>query len=396
MEPEVNGVPEVSGEAVVEKKPNALVRAMSWVFVGAHGLRFGWTVFLFAVFSALFGMLLGLIFNWLHLTSDKDQSFTAGHTIVGLLIIVPSIAAAAWLLAKINGHRFDAYNLADKRLFKNLAIGLLGGFAAVSGMIGILYAGGLLKFGGGDLTGFDIAKFAALWGVAFLLVGFNEEGMFRCFLQKVFSESFTFVTALITFVVIDGIFCLANFMGALNKTHDAAKAGHSVVHWLTGNPMMGVYLLFVLGLSFCVTLIVRKSERRGFWYAAWIGSTLFGLVHTGNGGENWIGIFSAGAIGFIFCVGIYYTGSVWWAIGFHAAWDWGLTYFYGAADSGNPAAGHFLSVSPMGNEVLSGGADGPEGSVLIIPLLVVILAVMYAVWGRKKNKLAPLTEESAA
>jgi membrane protease YdiL (CAAX protease family) len=394
MEPEVNGVPEVSVETVVEKRPNAMVRAMSWLFLGAHGLRFGWTVFLFFMFTGLFMALLGMIYSLLHLTGS-DTSFTALHTIVNLMMMVPAMAGSAWLLAKINRHRFDAYNIADKRLLWHLAIGLLGGFAAVSGMIGILYAGRLLKFGGGDLTGFDIAKYAALWGVAFLLVGFNEEGMFRCFLQKVFSESFTFMTALITFVVIDGILCLTNFLGVLKKTHDAGKAGQSVVHWLTGNPMMGVYLLFGLGLVFCVTLIARKSEGRGFWYAAWIGSTLFGLVHTGNGGENWIGIFSAGAIGFIFCVGIYYTGSVWWAIGFHAAWDWGLTYFYGAADSGNPAAGHFLSVSPMGNELLSGGADGPEGSVLIIPLLVVILAVLYVVWGRKKNAL-PATEESAA
>jgi hypothetical protein len=152
-----------------------------------------------------------------------------------------------------------------------------------------------------------------------------------------------------------------------------------------GNGIWGVYVIAALGVVPCLMLHLRKVEGRGFWYAAWVTSTLFGFVHTGNGGENWIGIFSAAAIGFVFCVSVRLTGSAWWAIGFHAAWDWGLTYFYGAADSGNVAVGHFLSTNPVGNELWSGGADGPEGSLLIVPLLVVILTVVVVAYGRKKE-----------
>jgi hypothetical protein len=141
---------------------------------------------------------------------------------------------------------------------------------------------------------------------------------------------------------------------------------------------------------------LKKAEGAGFWQAAWVTSTLFGFIHTGNGGENWIGIFSAAAIGFVFCVAVKLTGSIWWAIGFHAAWDWGLTYFYGAADSGNPAIGHFLSTTPVGSELWSGGADGPEGSLLILPLLVVILSAIVFVYGRKKTTVVEVAAELPA
>ena len=102
----------------------------------------------------------------------------------------------------------------------------------------------------------------------------------------------------------------------------------------SGNGVWGDYALAGLGLLPCLWLHVKRAESSGFWQAAWVTSTFFGFVHTGNGGENWIGIFAAGAIGFVFCVSVWLTGSAWWAIGAHAAWDWGETYFYGTPDSG--------------------------------------------------------------
>jgi hypothetical protein len=80
------------------------------------------------------------------------------------------------------------------------------------------------------------------------------------------------------------------------------------------------------------------------------------------------------------------TGSAWWAIGFHATWDWAETYFYGTADSGLPAKGHLLATSPAGAQIWSGGADGPEGSLLIIPLVLLLLLALLAMYGRGKHR----------
>ena len=100
-------------------------------------------------------------------------------------------------------------------------------------------------------------------------------------------------------------------------------------------------------------LHLKGVPSAGFWNAAWLTSTFFGAGHTGNNGENWIGIFAAAFIGFVFCVSIWVTGSAWWAIGCHAAWELGETYFYGTADSGFVAPGHLLSTSPAGTPLWS-------------------------------------------
>jgi hypothetical protein len=120
-------------------------------------------------------------------------------------------------------------------------------------------------------------------------------------------------------------------------------------------------------------------------------------MHTGNNGENWLGIFAVGVIGFVFVVSVRVTGSAWWAIGCHAAWDWAETYFYGAADSGNVATGHYLTTTPAGPAFWSGGADGPEGSVLVLGVMLLLLVLLVVVYGRKKPvAVAAATTELAA
>ncbi len=99
----------------------------------------------------------------------------------------------------------------------------------------------------------------------------------------------------------------------------------------------------------------------------------------------------------MFCVSVRLTGSAWWAIGCHAAWDWAETYFYGAADSGFPAQGHYLTTRPAGPAIWSGGADGPEGSVLVLGIILMLLAALLVLYGQKKpSPLAAPTPEAAA
>jgi hypothetical protein len=118
----------------------------------------------------------------------------------------------------------------------------------------------------------------------------------------------------------------------------------------------------------------------GFWWGALLFSFLFGFAHGTNPGETPVGLFAAGAIGLIFCLSIWYTGSLWWAVGFHASWDWGESYFYGTSNSGLVAQGHLFSEHPTGKLLWSGGATGPEGSLLIIPLLLLIALFIWLWW----------------
>jgi membrane protease YdiL (CAAX protease family) len=117
----------------------------------------------------------------------------------------------------------------------------------------------------------------------------------------------------------------------------------------------------------------------GFWPAALVLSCAFGLIHLWNDHEQWRGLLAAAFIGFFFCLTLRRTGSLWFAIGFHAAWDWGETFFYSVPDSGMIAPpGHLLSSLLRGSEWLSGGSVGPEGSVLCF----VVIAAMWIAFDR--------------
>ncbi|MGA3134857.1 MAG: CPBP family intramembrane glutamic endopeptidase [Terracidiphilus sp.] len=359
---------------------NRLVRkrGLRWVFLGGQGLRAGWSVLTFVALALLFIVLLGTIASTIGkaLHAPQDRGVTALGMIIGESIAVLAIVGAAALVARIERRRsLLVFNLTGPRRLLHLFSGLAAGFAALSALVGAMAWGGWLHFGPPALSGPRIFSFAALWGIAFLLVGCFEEGTFRCYLQFTLTRGINFWWA----AGIVGVLCLSQII------------------FVKGNGVWGVYVIALLGLFPCLMLHIRKTPRSGFWQAAWVTSTLFGFIHTSNGGENWIGIFSAALIGFVFCVSVWVTGSAWWAIGCHAGWDWAETYFYGTADSGMVAKGHYLTTSPAGNALWSGGADGPEGSLLVLGVILLLLVVLLVIYGRRKPAaiVAPTTEQLA-
>jgi len=102
-------------------------------------------------------------------------------------------------------------------------------------------------------------------------------------------------------------------------------------------------------------------------------------------------LFNAGAFGLLACFLLRRTGNLWMPSGLHLAFDWGETYFYGVADSGQTLPGHLLNSTSSGPTWLSGGTVGPEGS-LLCTLLIVLVWVFCAAWLRevKYPKLAPI------
>jgi uncharacterized protein len=121
----------------------------------------------------------------------------------------------------------------------------------------------------------------------------------------------------------------------------------------------------------------------GFWPAAALLSCVFGLIHLQNAGEEWMGLLAAAAIGFFFCLTLRRTGNLWFAVGFHMAWDWGETFFYSVPDSGTLFPGHLLKSSFHGPAWLTGGMVGPEGSVLCF----VVIAVVWVAFERSYREV---------
>lgn len=119
------------------------------------------------------------------------------------------------------------------------------------------------------------------------------------------------------------------------------------------------------------------SRRMRFWPATLFISAVFGVAHMGNSGENALGILEVVVTGLLFCLTVRRTGSLWFAVGFHAAWDWAQTFFYGTPDSGLLGVGRFLNTSVQGPHWLTGGSAGPEGSVIALFVLLLCALLIH-------------------
>lgn len=126
----------------------------------------------------------------------------------------------------------------------------------------------------------------------------------------------------------------------------------------------------------------------GFWPSAILLSALFGLAHAGNPGESKAGLFSVALFGLLFCLFLRRTSNLWWAVGFHAGWDWGQTFFYGVADSGIVPYHNLLNSAFTGPRWLTGGTVGPEASVFT-PIVLVIVAILFSRFYRENSYQAP-------
>ena len=115
----------------------------------------------------------------------------------------------------------------------------------------------------------------------------------------------------------------------------------------------------------------------GFWPSAVLLSALFGFAHASNPGESKVGLLSVVLFGLLFCLFLRRTGNLWWAVGFHAGWDWGQTFFYGVPDSGITATNNLFNSTLSGPAWLTGGTVGPEASAFA-PITLLIVAIWFA------------------
>jgi hypothetical protein len=123
----------------------------------------------------------------------------------------------------------------------------------------------------------------------------------------------------------------------------------------------------------------------GFWPAAIVLSILFGAGHLRNEGEMIYGALMAGSFGLVAALSLRRTGSIWFAIGMHASWDWGETYLYSVPDSGMVAPGHLLNSSFHGPAWITGGTVGPEGSAFAFLTLVLWAVAIHFLFPAKQT-----------
>jgi membrane protease YdiL (CAAX protease family) len=125
----------------------------------------------------------------------------------------------------------------------------------------------------------------------------------------------------------------------------------------------------------------------GFWLAASLLSLLFAAVHLENSGEGRVGVAGVFVVGMLWCFTVRRTGSLWFAVGMHAAFDFGETFLYSVPDSGMVLPGHLSDATLHGPAWLTGGTVGPEASVFDFVLLFIFFYVIHRLYPANKIPL---------
>ncbi len=122
-------------------------------------------------------------------------------------------------------------------------------------------------------------------------------------------------------------------------------------------------------------LLRALSDGLGFWAAMLVTSVLFALGHYAEGDTlgGSIGVFEFAVFS---CLAIRVTGSLVFSAGFHAAWDYTESAVYGVPDSSFFFAGAFAHSTFRGPAILTGGAAGPEASMLLLAVMAVLILLL--------------------
>jgi membrane protease YdiL (CAAX protease family) len=324
------------------------------VFFGRFGLRAGWALaiflclyFLINIVSSLFGVAAtGQMKDLI-----RQQSATQAHpgqphsalsiaslpifTIVTDGLTFVGLIVLCWFFSKAERRNLSVYGIGRSRL-SDVLPGAFWGLAALSLLVLLLHSTHVLFFDARILHGPSILSYALKWLLAFILVGFAEEYFFRGYLQ---------------FTLTRGFYGLAE---KISPSH---------------------------------------SRLIAFWIAVLTTSLVFGLLHLFNPGETAFGIVEVMEIGAVFGYALWRTGSLWWAIGFHATWDWAQSFLYGVPDSGSLSVGRLFQTHTAGKPLLSGGIDGPEGSLLCAPVILLVLLIIR--FTTRPGPQPPLEQEAS-
>ncbi len=306
------------------------------VFLGPFGLRAVWSLL---IYIALFACAQIAARTILHRMHPPTQAATATAKpapapakpsapqpqsvkpfLIGESIGFAVLLLLSWIMAIVERRRIGAYGLGGAHFLHRFFHGAFWGLAALSLIVLLLHTCHLLTFDGMLDHGASIFGWGAVLLLGFLLVGLLEEYLFRGYLQFTLTRGFVWLGELIS---------------------------------------------------------PPHARSIAFWTASILTSALFLYGHTGNSGEDKFGLISVFLAGVVFVVALWRTGSLWWAIGFHMAWDWAQSFLYGVPDSGQLVQGRLFATHPSGNPLLSGGTVGPEGSVLLVPVMALVLVVLF-------------------
>ena len=222
-----------------------------------------------------------------------------------------------------------------------------------------------------------IGAVAALYAFKKYLSWYVEDGESLSFGSKMRMMGIGWAVAAVNFLAIIVCLFLCGYYRIVTVELDVA----SQLSWLSLFLLVGV----VEEVVFRGILFRLLTDKWNITVGLTTSSLLFGLAHLGNPGATlWAALAIAIASGWLFGMAYAYHQTIWVPIGMHWAWNYLEGGVFGCAVSGAP-----LDYQPLitprisGPDILTGGAFGPEASIICVALGIV-LSIVYTVLYIKK------------
>jgi CAAX protease family protein len=149
---------------------------------------------------------------------------------------------------------------------------------------------------------------------------------------------------------------------------------YSALAWLGANICVGIAEEFYFRSYFLQAL----WRSIGFWPAAIVIALLFAADHYFfKPGENVWDVITLVTLSLWLCYTVLRTGTLWFAVGFHIAFDLMQLFVIGTPNGSQIPQGRMLDVTFNGPAWLTGGVLGTEASLLMYPLIAAIWLYVY-------------------
>lgn len=263
-------------------------------------------------------------------------------------------------------------------------------FPPVRAILGFFWVGGAIGLGAGaaGLLPESLKPFAPLALAAGALLGYDSfvriverRPVVELWSAGSFREAS--VGAAIGVALFSAVIGLLFLFGSYSATVAQSTAG--VMPALVAAVMAGVTEeLLIRAVAFRIL-----ETWLGSWLALAASAALFGLMHLPNPQATALSsVAIALEAGVMLAAAYMLTRRVWLAVGIHVAWNFTQSGLFGVPTSGLEGAG-FLEGRLHGPALLSGGAFGPEASIVAVAVCLALGILFLRVAQAKGHVLRP-------
>ena len=177
---------------------------------------------------------------------------------------------------------------------------------------------------------------------------------------------------------------LVGFLFMILVVSTIVATGSATVDWkgFSADKQFSVLMMFLtvaVGEEMIFRGVVFRwiDERWNTWVALLVSAIFFGWIHISNDNATW---WSSLAIaieaGLLLGAAYKWSGTLWLPIGIHWAWNYTQGNIFGFAVSGTDAGTTLLVPTTYGPDIITGGAFGPEASIVAV-LLGTLITIVF-------------------